>query len=589
MAHIKNGVPKRLLFDNPIIEFPKSFGKMKRDFLFITLFYAGMNFFSFFLEFGKNQIISAEEGSSTWHIIIGIMFIALYFIKGSLSKTFDIWINAIEINNDEAMTSEINNVCIKLLSILQGKVFKKNEDANVLESMSENTFLDSSRGYVSTLWRYQITFVSRIVEISILILMFIGFGKVSFSSFLITVILLISFMVFVMAKKRIAFYKSQREKTKKIEQEKNDWQNDILNIRPVNQKHTDLMVSRIVNVFAEKFRLVRFKNKKGNQYSLIESLFLITAVIAIMIYEYVGKTIDSVWVLSIVSILTIFSSIINSLKNVVDRIERMCTAIKDIETYYPDMSLILEQYEIESVTEKYGHPAIVKSITIPKSVISYKQKGKEIPYSLIIPYDFTFFPGDTVFVTGPTGCGKSTTLRAISGRMKFSDFEVKYELLENGDIENEFFETDARMGSGDMLSELVFGDEFDEEKLQYLFDNLHITEFLQDRANEETIFEYLKKVKFKDFSHGQRQRLLLARNLYHLSGESVTVCIDEATSGLNDEICLDVLKFIKNYCKGKILFLASHQKQLTESVCNKRITYHEVESKYEANLEILNK
>jgi ABC-type multidrug transport system ATPase subunit len=63
--------------------------------------------------------------------------------------------------------------------------------------------------------------------------------------------------------------------------------------------------------------------------------------------------------------------------------------------------------------------------------------------------------------------------------------------------------------------------------------------------------------------------------LYNLGNQQI-LAFDEITSGLDDETALKVLKFICNYCqrnKKRIIVLASHQTNVTKSVCNKEIIF----------------
>ncbi len=584
------GIPKNLIISHKLTEIPKEFKKMKLEFLIITLFSTGMNLFSFFPELGKNQILLVENGAEKWHLFLGLALIAMYFLRGALSDTFRLWIDSIEINNDEAITTKVNKVVAKLLVKVDGKVFKANSDTKILEAMNNNVILESSVGYISTLWRYQIYFASRVFEIFVLLVMFLGFGWMSLSAFLIITIIILSFIVLRIARKRIKFYNSTRKQTKEKNQEKSIWKNDLLNVKPVNENHATLMISRVEKSFEGIFSLIKFKNKKGNLFNLEKSIFFIIAILLITIEECISATkINSKFVLDLIALLTVFSTIINSITNVVFRFEKMSNSLKDIETYQKDMELILEEYDKNISNPKKGFPAKIKKITIPKQAkISYPQKGKEIPYTLKINQEMNFYPGDVVFVTGPTGCGKSTLLKAITNRIKFDDFSLIYNIIQDGDIETILYETGAKMGAGTMLSELFFTEEeFDKNKMLFLFKNLHITDFLLHRCSENEFWEFLKTAKFSDFSNGEQQRLLFARMLYHLTEDTKIIAFDESTSGLNDEICIDVLRFIKNYCKDKVLFISSHQKALTEQVCNKSITYSEAETYYEAKLSSL--
>lgn len=48
---------------------------------------------------------------------------------------------------------------------------------------------------------------------------------------------------------------------------------------------------------------------------------------------------------------------------------------------------------------------------------------------------------------------------------------------------------------------------------------------------------------------------------------------DEATNALNDAITLQTLNFIKEYCKDKILLIATHQVDIGKTVANKKLEF----------------
>ena len=61
---------------------------------------------------------------------------------------------------------------------------------------------------------------------------------------------------------------------------------------------------------------------------------------------------------------------------------------------------------------------------------------------------------------------------------------------------------------------------------------------------------------------------------------------DEATNALNDAITFQTLNFIKEYCKNKILLIATHQVDMGETVANKKFEFAPKDKHYEVKQQI---
>jgi len=118
---------------------------------------------------------------------------------------------------------------------------------------------------------------------------------------------------------------------------------------------------------------------------------------------------------------------------------------------------------------------------------------------------------------------------------------------------------------------VVFGEEYDEEKLISILKGLHLYDEISLKSSD--VIEYLRKTKTENYSTGQNQRLLIARMLYNLTPEVQVVAFDEATNALNDAIAEQVLSFIKEFCKEKLLVIASHQVDICEKFATKHFEF----------------
>ena len=261
----------------------------------------------------------------------------------------------------------------------------------------------------------------------------------------------------------------------------------------------------------------------------------------------------------------IYSKIVRKIQRLIGVYEDYRERVKDIELYVPDVSLIFETLAEEEKVEISKQ----SEFSVPQFEVEYKIGEKS--YKLINQSEFHLNLGDCVLLTGPTGCGKSTFMKMLTGKIKLGNI-----------FKSRFFSvmhySDTRLGSHDVLSEVVFGEDYVEEKLLFILKGLHLYDEIILKNSD--VIEYLKNTKAENYSTGQKQRLLIARMLYNLTDEVQIVAFDEATNALNDAIAMQVISFIREYCKEKLLVLASHQVDICEHFATKHFEFVPDEGTY---------
>lgn len=155
--------------------------------------------------------------------------------------------------------------------------------------------------------------------------------------------------------------------------------------------------------------------------------------------------------------------------------------------------------------------------------------------------DFSLeIPNGLSVITGPSGVGKSTLIRLISG----------LEVLDSGSIQTE----SKNIG-------YVF-QHFN------LFNNLNVKDNILIKKRDEELFnklvnllevnDLLEKYPFQ-LSGGQKQRVAIARTLMQQPG---LVCIDEPTSALDSKLTekvADLIRFVS--CEADVIVI-THDKEL---------------------------
>lgn len=547
---------------------------IKKETIIITFFgvitSVGFDALSFFLQLGKNQIAAGN-------IIAGLVFICVYFTKNTLDSTIRIWKEDARITYREHYANAINNKVAEVVLNVRGKVWRTNEETNSKEIMSTNALLISCKKYISLLWDLKTELPRQIMQVLSVIAMFIGFVAVTTveiqnTILFIVIILIVSVCSVLFSLRRIRIRNRYRKSRKSVFEKQDMALNDILNIEPVNEKHSSYMVENYINASKQIYEFDKKDRKSINKVNFLESVVSSIAticIIAIKVYETGVRNVDVTVVLSIIALVTIYSQIMGRVYKIVNMVEHLKGNIEEIGNYKSDFLDILQVLDKEEKTiGEYGQ---VESVLVPVFNVQYQALGSEKPFSLKSEEEIRLNQGDIVLLIGPTGSGKSTFMKMITKMVRFNDFELFYKRKENGAINSIMHQTDGRLGCNSVLSEIVFDEEVDEEKLNYILKGLHLYEEIEEKENN--VIKYLENSTVKDYSTGQKQRLAIARLLYNMDDTMQIIGFDEATNALNDAITMQTLKFIKEYCADKILLIATHQVELGETVATQKFEF----------------
>ena len=528
---------------------------------------------AFFLQLGKQQIIAG-------HIVIGLLFITVYYTRDILRSLFGLLNDSIRDNSSKISMLFINNTVDNILFTVRNKVWCKNEENNSWELMTPNAILHSCKHYIKQSLDFKTNLPKGIIDFGVLLFSFTGFFAISaleiehtaifISIIVISIVLSVSFSI-----KRNSCREIYWREQKKFSQQQDVLANDILNIEPLNKAHSDYMLSNFINASKKLLQSDKSMHQKFNLISIFDSFFdclAILTIIGIKVWEVGFANVNFEVVLSIISLMTIYSSIVGSVYKIIRNVEKLIDVQKNIKSYEDDFKKIIKVYDAENIKSN-SSPAYVSKITVPKFAVQYTALNSETPFLLKNPNVLTFKSNDIVLLVGPTGSGKSTLMKMVTNYLRFDSFNLRFETSSNGNgnLKTVMHQTDGKLGSNNILSELTLGKEADEQKLFSILKGLHLYEELSEKS--EDIITYLKTSKLSNYSTGQKQRLAIARLLYNLTDDIQIIGFDEATNALNDAITLQTLNFVKEYCKGKILIIATHQVDIGETVATQKLEF----------------
>ncbi|HPF20745.1 MAG TPA: ABC-F family ATP-binding cassette domain-containing protein [Syntrophomonas sp.] len=168
--------------------------------------------------------------------------------------------------------------------------------------------------------------------------------------------------------------------------------------------------------------------------------------------------------------------------------------------------------------------------------------------------DLNIFKGEKIALVGPNGCGKTTLLKIISGRLPADAGEVRLgSRVEIGYYGQEYEELDS---NHTLLEEILENFDMEIEPARTALGSMLFS--------EDEVFKQVKNL-----SGGEKGRLGLLKLI--LSGANFLI-LDEPTNHLDLDSCAIVEKMLQDY-EGTVL-LVSHDRYFIDQVAERIITFN---------------
>lgn len=183
----------------------------------------------------------------------------------------------------------------------------------------------------------------------------------------------------------------------------------------------------------------------------------------------------------------------------------------------------------------------------------------------------TFPQTGMVFITGKSGCGKTTLLNVIGGLDGIDDGEISLLGKPFKDFTAEEYDSYRNTFIGFVFQEYNLLNEYTVEK------NIRIAMELQGQTCDEREFDEListveitelKNRKPNELSGGQRQRVAIARALVK---KPRIIIADEPTGALDSNTGVQVLDILKKLSKDKLIIVVSHDQEFAEKYADRII------------------
>lgn len=143
---------------------------------------------------------------------------------------------------------------------------------------------------------------------------------------------------------------------------------------------------------------------------------------------------------------------------------------------------------------------------------------------LIKDLNLALQPGDALLITGESGCGKSSLIRAIAGLWRSGSGQIQHPPMEDFF----FLPQQPYLQHGTLRSQIIYpsaATDLSDEQLEEILETVQLPHLIGQVGSLDTVQDWEKVL-----SVGEQQRLAFARVLVH---EPAIVILDEATSALD--------------------------------------------------------
>ena len=220
----------------------------------------------------------------------------------------------------------------------------------------------------------------------------------------------------------------------------------------------------------------------------------------------------------------------------------------------------LEEDTLEDVVDKTVPDSFIRHIEVSDLGFSY-QEAKGGLFSLL---SFQLHAGETLFVTGASGVGKSTLLRIMLGLEPTYDGKIYYNSCELRQVDDTWLHRNVIMVGQEVdilpttLRENVLysGVQAEESEIIQVLCALKIG-YLLDMPGG---LDWDMKKNPRTLSDGENKRIAIARAIL---SKPRALLLDEPTAGLDNINKMDVTRFIEKSVEG-LLLIVTHDKIFTE-------------------------
>lgn len=579
---------RQLINCNPVVKMPKEVSKRKNMILATEIISTA------FFDILSFSIKGAQFAISNGFNVIAIICIMLYFVRDVLQATVQTFTSAQKNRfNEQSDSYIIQNVSV-ISNIVRGKVLSKEVDQKFSKIMTNSEVILVMKDFIGYIWQFLTkipTTISNcltaaVLAIGILAMEFVQ-NQDSKLTLQFSIILIFCILIFgILYSLRFRVHKKFKSIHRVLRKENEVLFNDVKNIEPLITDEFSYRASLLVNNIQNKRAAEKSEDFKLNIIQVLKAIvlaFFMVSIIFIKLYYVGGLSNLSILVITdILAISSVYSTILNKVANILRDIEDIANTEKDAESFKQDFDNIMSVYDSE-ISSKQVSDQQITAIQINPFEFSYSSKNSVYTLKNTIP--FTLSKGKSYLVHGHTGCGKSTFMHILTGKIKLDESPISYGSgFSRAYLSSIMHESNGRLGSNPVLEELIFSQDtssFNRSKMVEILKGTHIYSDVKrnlglTQDDDNAVLSYLQNTTIEQYSSGQKQRLAIVKVLYNLNSNHQIVVFDEATNALDNATAESVLEFMASYCQKDVLrvvFFVTHQVDITAKICDESITF----------------
>jgi len=220
-----------------------------------------------------------------------------------------------------------------------------------------------------------------------------------------------------------------------------------------------------------------------------------------------------------------FTAVLGAVGVIVDNFESLSRFIAGIDRLHGLSRLVLDDAApAGAAADAETHPCIERHPAKHLALQSLTLHPPQSERVLIKELHLTIKPGDALLITGDSGCGKSSLLRAIAGLWQTGSGAIHHPPLEDFF----FLPQQPYLQAGTLRSQLIYPSthaDLSDEQLLAILEQVHLPRLAERVGGLDAVRDWDKLL-----SVGEQQRLAFGRVLVHAPR---IVILDEATSALD--------------------------------------------------------
>jgi ABC-type bacteriocin/lantibiotic exporter with double-glycine peptidase domain len=362
------------------------------------------------------------------------------------------------------------------------------------------------------------------------------------------------------------FLKSKITKFSKIESKSINLKYKIAQDSFSNFK--EIIILNVKNYFYDQFaeadkRLTKiyiFKNTISiipSQISIIFALLSILSLSLLFNNGFINLNLD----------VSLIGALIFSLQRIMPHINNIfdsITKLKSSKYSMADYFSIIEDNKDSQDSKSYNSKKIKfkNKIEIKNGCFKYNANSNNILEMI----NLSINKNSTVGIYGKSGTGKSTLVNILTGLINLDSGELlvdKAKVLSKNKFgwqKNIFYVAqDTMLFDASIIENILFKSHCSKKEINRINLCLKISEIYDDIYNLKDNIHTIVGEKGIKFSGGQKQRLAIARALFHNRN---LLILDEATNSLDEKTEYKIFMNLKKYFKKKTIIIISHRKSV---------------------------